>query len=73
MKSVQLPDEVYERVEKLAAQDHVSVDRLVAAMVNERADDWSRLQKRASTGSIEKLKHVLAKISDAPADAADRL
>jgi len=73
MKNVQLPDEIYERVEKLAAQDHVSVDRLVAAMVNERADDWSRLQQRAAIGSVEKLKQVLAKISDSPADATDRL
>jgi hypothetical protein len=73
MKTVQIPDDVYRRAEELADADHVSVDRLVAAFVNERASDWSRLQARAARGSIEKLKRVLAKVSDAPPEAMDRL
>jgi hypothetical protein len=32
MKSIQLPDEAYERAVALAETDHVSVDRLVAAL-----------------------------------------
>jgi hypothetical protein len=73
MKSIQLPDEVYQRAVELAEADHVSVDRLVAAIVNERASDWSKLQARASRGSIEKLNRVLAKVGDAPPEAMDRL
>ena len=73
MKNIQLPDDVYQRAAALAESDHVSVDRLVAALVNESVGDWSRLQARASRGSLEKLKHVLSKISDAPPDAADRI
>jgi hypothetical protein len=37
MKSVHLPDDVYRRAVELAEVDHVSVDKLVAAIVNERA------------------------------------
>jgi hypothetical protein len=73
MKNIQLPDEVYQRAAELAEMDHVSVDRLVAALVNEKAGDWSKVQARAARGSIEKLKHVLSKVSDTAPEAMDRL
>ncbi|HZD47253.1 MAG TPA: hypothetical protein VE178_00790 [Silvibacterium sp.] len=73
MKNIQLPDDLYQRAAELAESDHVSVDRLVAALVNEGVGDWSRVQTRAARGSVEKLKRVLSKVSDVPADAADRL
>ena len=73
MKSILLPDDVYEQAAALAERDHVSVDRLVAALVSEHVGQWSRLQDRAARGSVEKLKRVLAKVSDSAAEAADRL
>ena len=73
MKSILLPDDVYEQAAALAERDHVSVDRLVAAPVNEHVSEWSRLQERAARGSLEKLKRVLAKVSDATPEAADLL
>jgi predicted DNA-binding ribbon-helix-helix protein len=73
MKSIQLPDDVYQRAAELAEADHVSVDRLVAAMVNERVSDWAKLRARAERGSVEKLRNVLAKVSDAAPEAMDRL
>ncbi|MGA2143939.1 MAG: toxin-antitoxin system HicB family antitoxin [Bryobacteraceae bacterium] len=73
MKNIQLPDEVYQRAAELAEIDHVSVDRLVAALVNERVGDWSKVQARAARGSVERLKRVLSKVSDAPPEAMDRL
>jgi len=48
MRSIQLPDDVYQRAVELAEADQVSVDRLVAAIVNERASDWAKLQARAA-------------------------
>ena len=72
MKTIQVPDEVYQRAAKLAELDRVSVDRLVAALVNERVGEWSRLQARAARGSVEKLKQVLSKVGDGPVEAADR-
>ena len=73
MKTIQLPDDVYQRASKLAEQDHVSVDRLVAVLVNDGVDEWSRVQDRAARGSVAKLKRVLAKVSDAPPEAMDQL
>jgi predicted DNA-binding ribbon-helix-helix protein len=73
MKSIQLPDDVYERAAELAEADHVSVDRLVASIVNERASDWSKLQARAARGSLDKFQRVLSKVSDAPPEPMDRL
>ncbi len=73
MKTIQLPDDVYRRAEELAELNHVSVDKLVAELVGDGADDWFRLQARAGRGSIEKLQQVLSKVSDAPAEAIDRL
>jgi hypothetical protein len=73
MKSILLPDEIYARAAELAEQDHVSVDRLVAALVNQHVSDWSKMQERGARGSVEKLRQVLAKVSDAPAEAADQL
>ena len=73
MKSVQLPDDVYQRAAELAEVDHVSVDRLVAALVNEGVGDWARVQARAEQGSLEKLKRVLSKVSDVPAEVRDQI
>jgi hypothetical protein len=53
MKSIQLPDDVYQRAAEMAEVDHVSVDRLVAALVNEGVGDWARVQARAERGSRE--------------------
>jgi hypothetical protein len=73
MKSVQLPDDVYQRAAQLAEADQVSVDRLVAALVNAGVGDWEKVQARAGRGSLEKLKSVLSKVNDAPPEPADRL
>jgi hypothetical protein len=73
MKIIQLPDDVYQQASELAESDHVSVDKLVAALVSERVGDWSRVKDRAARGSVVKLKRVLAKVSNAPADAVDQL
>jgi hypothetical protein len=73
MKSIQLPDDVYQRAAEMAEVDHVSVDRLVAALVNEGVGDWARGEARAERGSREKLKRVLSKIRDVPADVRDQL
>jgi hypothetical protein len=71
MKNIQLPDDIYQRAAELAEVDHVSVDRLVAALVNEGVLDWARVQAHAERGSLEKLKRVLSIVSDAPAEVRD--
>jgi hypothetical protein len=73
MKSVQLPDDLYKQAAELAERDHVSVDKLVAALVREHACEWERLRTRAARGSVDKLKAVLAKVSDAQPEPFDQL
>jgi hypothetical protein len=73
MKKIQLQDDVYQRAAELAETDNVSVDRFIAAVVNERAADWSRIQARIKRGSVEKLRQVLSKVSDAQPEVHDRL
>ena len=73
MKTIQLPDDVYQQAATLAEMDHVSVDRLVAAIVSERVGDWSRLQVRASRGSLEEFKQILSKAGDATPEPMDSL
>jgi hypothetical protein len=73
MKSIQSPDDAYQRATAWAEVDHVSVDRLVAAPVNEGVDDWARLQARAKGSSLERLKRVLSKVSDAPPEVQDQI
>ena len=73
MKTVQLPDEIYQRAAELAESDHVSVDKLVAALVNEGVGEWSKVQARATRGSVEKLRRVLSKVSDEAPESIDQL
>jgi hypothetical protein len=73
IKTVQLPDEIYQQAAKLAESDHISVDMLVAALVSEGVGNWSRVQARATRGSVDKLKRVLSKVSDTVSEPAARL
>jgi len=73
MKTIELPDDVYRQAEQLAELNHVSVEKLVAGLVGDGADDWFRLQARAGRGSLDRLRHVLSKVGDAPAEAHDQL
>ncbi|MBB6143497.1 hypothetical protein HNQ77_001441 [Silvibacterium bohemicum] len=71
MKTIQLPDEIYQQAAKLAESDHVSVDRLVAALVSEGVGDWSKVQARATRGSVDRLKRVLSKVADTVPEPPD--
>jgi hypothetical protein len=73
MKSIQLPDDIYERAALLAERDNVSVDKFVAALVHEHAYEWERLRTRAERGSTDKLKAVLARVSDPEPEPFDGL
>jgi hypothetical protein len=73
MKNVQLPDDLYQRDAKLAELDHVSVEKLVTALVNEGIGNQSKVQARVERGSVDKLKRVLSKISEATPEPMDML
>jgi len=65
--SVQLPDSLHEKMQELAARDHISVDQFTTVAVAEKmsallTSDY--LRERARRGSRSKFERVLAKVPD---------
>ena len=73
MKSVHIPDDVYQQAAALAERDQVSVDKLVATLLVAHAAEWRRLQSRAERGSLAKLSAVFDKVSDREPESFDHL
>lgn len=73
IKSVNIPDDVYQRAAELAERDQVSVGKLLAVLILQHAREWTRLRARAERGSLEKLRSVLQNVSDAPPEPFDQL
>ena len=61
-------------IEATSQPGHGSCFRFWVPLVEkEPGSDWSKLQTRATRGSVDKLKDVLSKVSDAPPEEADQL
>jgi predicted transcriptional regulator len=78
MKAIELnmPDDVYEKLENLASQDHQSVDAFALQKLEEftRAfEDFRELERGAQRGNREKFDSAMAKIPSAPPMAGDEL
>ena len=73
MRTVEIPDAVYRQASALAERDHVSVDRVVAALVRDGVNEWSRLEARAARGSLAKFQSALAKVGNAAPHPGDEL
>jgi hypothetical protein len=78
MKAIELnmPDEVYEKLENLAAHDHQSVNAFALRKLEEFArafEDLGELKHRAQRGSREKFESAMAKVPDVPPVPGDEL
>jgi hypothetical protein len=73
MKTVQIPDDLYQRASQFAERDQVSVDKLVATLVYESLSDSERIQELAKRGSLEKFREILSRAPDAPPVPGDEL
>ncbi len=73
MRTVQIPEDVYQQALLLADRDHVSVDRMVAALVRDGVSEWSNLEARAMRGTLTKLESVLNKVGDGSPEPGDEL
>jgi hypothetical protein len=60
--TINVPEELYQRAKQIAAQENVSVEELFASALEERVLEFERLKERASRGSYEKFRRVMAKI-----------
>jgi predicted DNA-binding protein len=78
MKAIELnmPDDVYEKLENLASHDHQSVNVFALRKLEEFArafEDFSELERRAQRGSREKFQASMAKIPNVPPIPGDEL
>lgn len=74
--NVQLPNSLYENLQKLAEQDGISIDQFVAIAVAEKIAALATetyLEELAQQGSREKYEAVLARVPDTEPEAYDQL
>ncbi len=71
-----MPEEVYQKLEVLAVQDHQSVSAFALQKLAELArasDDFKELERRASRGSRQKFDAAMAKVQKAPPVPGDEV
>lgn len=78
MKAIELnmPDEVYEKLENLASQDHQSVNAFALRKLEEfsrAVEEFKDLERRAQRGSREKFESSMAKVPNVPPMVGDEL
>ncbi len=71
MKAIELkmPDEIYQKLENLASQDHQSVNVFASRKLEEFAravEDFKELERRAQRASREKFESAMAKVPTVP-------
>jgi hypothetical protein len=71
--NVTLSDTVYRQIAELAAQQQVSVERIVAAALAEQLSGWSRVERMAQLGSRERYLAALDKVPAVDPAPEDRL
>jgi hypothetical protein len=71
--NVTVPDKVYRQIADLAAQQQVSVERIVAAALAEQLSGWTRVERMAKSGSHERFLAALDKVPAVEPAPEDRL
>jgi hypothetical protein len=69
--SVTVPDTIYRQIADLAAQQQVSVERLVSAALAEQVSGWTRIHQMAGRGSRERFMKALDKVPASEPSAED--
>ena len=78
MKAIELnmPDDVYEKLENLASHNHQSVNVFALRKLEEFArafEDFRELERRAQRGNREKFQTAMAKVPNVPPMPGDEL
>ncbi len=78
MKAIELnmPDDVYEKLENLASHDHQSVNAFALRKLEEFArafEDFRELERRAQRGNREKFQASMAKVPNNPPMPGDEV
>ncbi|MDX2267499.1 MAG: hypothetical protein NW208_05295 [Bryobacter sp.] len=64
---LELPQELYEQAARIAAEQHLSVEGVLAVAAADHIAAWQHLQSRARRGDREKFLAVLDTAPNAPA------
>jgi predicted DNA-binding protein len=78
MKAIELnmPDDVYEKLENLASHDHQSVNAFALRKLEELArafEDFRELERRAQRGNRQKFEESMTKVPKVPPMPGDEL
>lgn len=78
MKAIELnmPDEVYQKLENLASQDHQSVNAFASRKLEELAravEDFKELERRAQRANREKFESSMSRVSNVPPVSGDEM
>ena len=73
---VAIPDSLYERLKRMADQQHISVDQFVASAVAEKmaaVDKEGYIAQRAKRADEKQFRQALSSIADIEPEERDRL
>jgi predicted DNA-binding protein len=78
MKAIELnmPDDVYEKLENMASHDHQSVDVFALRKLEEFAravENFRELERRAQRGNRKKFEAAMDRVPNVPAAPGDEL
>ena len=74
--TVNIPDSLWDRIERMADEDGVSVDSLILTILSQRiavADAESYVKMRGRRGSADSLKRILEAAPDVEPSSEDKL
>jgi hypothetical protein len=71
-KSIAVPENLYNRAAELAAEDHVSVDELVSALLASRLASREYIESKADLFDRQEFERALAEIPDVEPEPHDR-
>ena len=72
-KSIAVPEDLYNRAAELAANDHVSVEEFVSALLARRIADREYIRTRAELFSRPEFERALDEIPDVEPEERDQM
>jgi len=72
-RTIQLPEEILQQAEALAAREGISVEELISAALTEQFASSEYVRRRAERVSAERFRAALDRIPDTEPDTHDRL
>lgn len=71
--NIDIPQDLYDRAERIARAQRISVGEVLAAACAAHVSSWERLHARAARGDRTAFLGVLAKVPDTEPAESDRL